>query len=83
MERQLVSIQTEFIKLDALLKLANLVGSGERPKSSFRTARFQSMAMSVPCGEKNSGQGIWCPFRAGRFWSNEDLFCFFGRFSQL
>ncbi len=32
MERQLVSIQTEFIKLDALLKLANLVGSGGEAK---------------------------------------------------
>ncbi|MCI6991442.1 MAG: RNA-binding S4 domain-containing protein [Clostridiales bacterium] len=32
MERQLVSIQTEYIKLEALLKLANLVGSGGEAK---------------------------------------------------
>lgn len=32
MERQLVSIQTEYIKLEALLKLANLVGSGGQAK---------------------------------------------------
>ncbi|HIY05568.1 MAG TPA: RNA-binding S4 domain-containing protein [Candidatus Evtepia faecigallinarum] len=32
MERQLVSIQTEYIKLEALLKLANLVSSGGEAK---------------------------------------------------
>lgn len=32
MERQMVSIQTEYIKLEALLKLANLVGSGGEAK---------------------------------------------------
>lgn len=32
MERQLVSIQTEYIKLEALLKLANLVASGGEAK---------------------------------------------------
>ena len=32
MERQLVSIQTEYIKLEAQLKLANLVGSGGEAK---------------------------------------------------
>lgn len=32
MERQLVSIQTEYIKLEALLKMANLVGSGGEAK---------------------------------------------------
>lgn len=32
MERQLISIQTEYIKLEALLKLANLVSSGGEAK---------------------------------------------------
>ena len=32
MDRQLVSIQTEYIKLEALLKLAHLVGSGGEAK---------------------------------------------------
>jgi ribosome-associated protein len=32
MERETVSIETEFIKLDSLLKLANVVGSGGEAK---------------------------------------------------
>ena len=32
MEREVVSIETEFIKLDSLLKLANVVGSGGEAK---------------------------------------------------
>jgi ribosome-associated protein len=36
MEPETISITTEFIKLDALLKLANLVGSGGEAKILIR-----------------------------------------------
>ena len=39
MEPQSVSITTEYIKLEALLKLANLVSSGGEANVSSRTVR--------------------------------------------
>ena len=53
MAQKTVSITTEFIKLEALLKLANLVGTGgaeERGVSRWRRSRFtRSSSSSRTC----------------------------------
>ena len=47
MERNTISITTEFIKLDALLKLANLVGSGGEAK--LRIQEGEVLVNGQPC----------------------------------
>lgn len=65
MERQLVSIQTEYIKLEALLKLANLVGSGGEAKVVIQ-------------GGQVTVNGAVCPMR-GKKLRPGDLVVFQGR----
>ena len=36
-----IKIETDFIKLDALLKFANLVSSAGRPRSALRRVRYR------------------------------------------
>ena len=53
MERETVSIETEFIKLDSLLKLANVVGSGGEAKIIIQEGEV--LVNGEPCtmrGEK-------------------------------
>lgn len=65
MERQLVSIQTEYIKLEALLKLANLVGSGGQAKVVIQDGQV-------------TVNGAVCPMR-GKKLRPGDLVVFQGR----
>ncbi len=65
MERQLVSIQTEYIKLEALLKLANLVGSGGEAKVVIQDGQV-------------TVNGAVCPMR-GKKLRPGDLVVFQGR----
>lgn len=60
-----IPISTEFIRLEALLKLPMPCPQGEWPKTSSRTDRFWSMERSVPCEGKSCALGTplpaWAP----------------------
>lgn len=48
-----IKIETEFIKLDALLKFANLVSSGGEAKIRIAEGEVLVTAKSAPCAAKN------------------------------
>ena len=48
-----IEISTEFIRLDALLKLTGLVDTGGQAKFVIQMGKFPSMEKPVPCGEKS------------------------------
>ena len=81
-EQQVISITTEYIKLEALLKLANLVGrgggQGPHPGGPGLCQRGR-----VYHGERSSAQGTVSPSRGGSSWCNEGLLHLSGRLSQL
>ena len=62
-----VPIHTEFIKLEAFLKLANAVPSGGMAKISSRTARFSSTASRAPCAARSSCPATACAFDGAEF----------------
>lgn len=48
-----IEISTEFIRLDALLKLTGLGGHRRAGKVCLKMGKFPSMEKPVPCGEKS------------------------------
>ena len=59
-----ITIHTEFIKLQDLLKFANLVSSGGEAKERIQGGEVRSTARSAPCGAKRSAPETMWPSRA-------------------
>ena len=53
-----IKIETEFIKLDALLKFANLVSSGGEAKLRIAEGEVWSTAKNAPCAARSCAREI-------------------------
>ena len=62
-----ITIHTEFIKLQDLLKFANLVSSGGEAKERIQAARSPSTARSAPCGAKKIRPGDDVAFQGAHY----------------
>ena len=82
-EQQVISITTEYIKLEALLKLANLVGSGGEAKVLIQEGQVSVNGDVCTMRGRSSAQGTVSPSRGGSSWCNEGLLHLSGRLSQL
>ena len=64
MKKEQIQIDTEFIRLDSLLKLSGgAVTGGQAKVAHSERARFWSTGRSAPCGEKKCAPAI--PLRSG------------------
>ncbi len=63
MKKEQIQIDTEFIRLDSLLKLSGGAVTGGQAKVAIQAARFWSTARFVPCGAKKCAPAI--PLRSG------------------
>ena len=56
-----IPIRTEFIRLDAALKLSGLVDTGGQAKASSKGGACRSTGSPAPCGEKSCARGTVFP----------------------
>ena len=85
MKSEKIAIETEFIKLDNLLKLAGAAPTGGRSSCSFKTVRYGSMEKSAPRGAKRCAPATGLPTKISwrKLLQNEGRFLSFHHFRNL
>lgn len=66
MSREVIAIDTEFIRLDALLKLAGAVPTGGQAKVIIQSGRVQVNGEPACCGGKDAAGRRGGPARDGQ-----------------
>ena len=64
---EIIPITTEFIRLDAALKLSGLVDTGGQAKMLIQEGTCWSAASPAPCGGRSSTPGTPFPWGTGSF----------------
>lgn len=57
MKKEQIQIDTEFIRLDSLLKLSGGAVTGGQAKVAIQSGQVLSTGRSAPCGEKKCSPG--------------------------
>ena len=61
---KILTIHTEFIKLEAAMKLSGIMESGGQAKEVIQEGCVKSTGKSAPCGARSFIPGTPSPFRA-------------------